>query len=508
MLAPTRAWYERPVLRSLRLQNFRSLRDTGDVELRPIIVLVGANSSGKSSFLRFFPLLKQTTQAKSRSPLLWFGEERGLVDFQDFENTLSRGATVPEIIVSGRLKIPLINGASESAECQFHSHITAEEGRSFVRRFQYECMDEEFVACFASNRSLTSLALTGLEAVIDLDGQVIFDNLVPDFTITDINPQADELLHDRISQHTHRATGMDKIEDIAESIRYGSAGYVQQTMLEVYGGAKKWIENVQALDPSDPYIQEIKRLAFLRALGGRGPWDPMAQLSSALSDLAHGVRYIGPFRRAPARFYRQQEVSVDEIDATGSNLAMFLYSLEERDRSAFSSWVYEHFGFNVRAERRDAQVVLRVNTGTKSNFDLTDMGFGISQLLPVAAQCWLSSQRRSIRHRNSSAPSLLAIEQPELHLHPHHQFQLADMFMGLANAARDTQQPLTLCIETHSEAMIHRFGELVAEDPRRREDITVLFFEKAPDSDTSTVRQIQFDAEGVLQNWPIGFFRG
>lgn len=73
----------RAVLRSLRLQNFRSLRDTDDVELRPIVLLVGANSSGKSSFLRFFPLLKQTAQTNSRSPLLWFDQDQGLVERGD-----------------------------------------------------------------------------------------------------------------------------------------------------------------------------------------------------------------------------------------------------------------------------------------------------------------------------------------------------------------------------------------------------------------------------------------
>ena len=56
--------------------------------------------------------------------------------------------------------------------------------------------------------------------------------------------------------------------------------------------------------------------------------------------------------------------------------------------------------------------------------------------------------------------------------------------------------------------MIYRFGELVESGKLRREDISILFFEKHPDKDESSVRQIEFGADGVLQGWPIGFFRG
>lgn len=102
---------------------------------------------------------------------------------------------------------------------------------------------------------------------------------------------------------------------------------------------------------------------------------------------------------------------------------------------------------------------------------------------------------------------LIAVEQPELHLHPHHQAQLADMFSNTAHATNALGQPLSLCIETHSEAMIYRFGELVEEGKLRPEEISILFFEKQG-RDETVVRPIEFDDTGVLQDWPIGFFRG
>ena len=51
----------------IRLQNFRSLQDTGEIEIKPLTLLVGKNSSGKSSFLRFFPLITKFRRIKAWS---------------------------------------------------------------------------------------------------------------------------------------------------------------------------------------------------------------------------------------------------------------------------------------------------------------------------------------------------------------------------------------------------------------------------------------------------------
>ena len=75
---------------SVRLKNFRSLVNTGFIRLSPITVLVGRNSSGKSTFTRFLPLLRQSVEVPSDAPLLWYGS---LVDFGTFNSVLSRGAS-------------------------------------------------------------------------------------------------------------------------------------------------------------------------------------------------------------------------------------------------------------------------------------------------------------------------------------------------------------------------------------------------------------------------------
>ena len=71
-------------MKSFRLKNFKSFKDTGEVEIKPITVFVGKNNSGKSSLLRFLPLLKQTLLYNVNTPLLFYG---GIIDFGNFDET-------------------------------------------------------------------------------------------------------------------------------------------------------------------------------------------------------------------------------------------------------------------------------------------------------------------------------------------------------------------------------------------------------------------------------------
>ena len=74
----------------IRIRNVRSIVDSGDIDLSKINILIGRNSSGKSSFLRLFPMLKESARNELRGPILWFDEN---YDFGGFANTLSRHAS-------------------------------------------------------------------------------------------------------------------------------------------------------------------------------------------------------------------------------------------------------------------------------------------------------------------------------------------------------------------------------------------------------------------------------
>ena len=71
----------------ISVKNYRSISDSGNIDICPLTVVVGKNSAGKSSFIRLFPLLKQTLERKISDPLLWYGD---YVDFGDFQHTVSK----------------------------------------------------------------------------------------------------------------------------------------------------------------------------------------------------------------------------------------------------------------------------------------------------------------------------------------------------------------------------------------------------------------------------------
>lgn len=82
---------------SLKLSNFKAWADTGEINLKPVTMLLGTNSSGKSSLLQSLLLLKQTVQSPDRAIHLNLGgdEVNDLFSFGDFDNVLIHGAANP-----------------------------------------------------------------------------------------------------------------------------------------------------------------------------------------------------------------------------------------------------------------------------------------------------------------------------------------------------------------------------------------------------------------------------
>ena len=237
-----------------------------------------------------------------------------------------------------------------------------------------------------------------------------------------------------------------------------------------------------------------------------------------LTEYFLNVGYLEPVRAASERFYRRQELAVSEIAPNGKNFPMFLASLNESELARFSSWVEELFGYGVGLHTDGGHISMLLRSGKRS-VNVTDTGYGVSQILPVLGIIWWaqnirpfsSASLRSPRElrRRRAAVRTLAIEQPELHLHPAHQAKLADVFVSVIGRGREgLSNPGTrLVVETHSEALIERLGELIEEGRVDPEAIQIVIFSAKEDLDSPTEVSLSgFDDTGALSNWPFGFF--
>src|SRR5581483_4004256 len=105
----------------------------------------------------------------------------------------------------------------------------------------------------------------------------------------------------------------------------------------------------------------------------------------------------------------------------------------------------------IAAHRKEYEVVVRAR-GPQESVNLTDVGFGVSQVLPVVVQCFYA-------HPNTT----IILEQPEIHLHPAVQTALADLFIEAVQAREEGQdRSIQLIIESHSEHFLRRLQTRVA----------------------------------------------
>lgn len=194
---------------------------------------------------------------------------------------------------------------------------------------------------------------------------------------------------------------------------------------------------------------------------------------------------------------------------------MYLSQLPLSERRSLDEWTSQHLGVRVVVSQEGGHTSLHLKEDkSDDHFNLADLGFGFSQLLPVLTHIWgattktWSTSRHYGQHLERHALSILAIEQPELHLHPGMQARVADLLVALIREAKQREREISLIIETHSEVIVNRIGEWVSregDDGIPATDCQVLVFDKDAVG-TSQIQQATYTDRGFLENWPYGFF--
>lgn len=231
---------------------------------------------------------------------------------------------------------------------------------------------------------------------------------------------------------------------------------------------------------------------------------------------AQSIRYLGPLRDEPKALYPLAG-SADPMDVglKGENTAAVLDLHKNRLvrllspsafgepaitaepiyrtlKTAVTDWL-KYLGVAQNVESIDRGKLgheLKIRIDERSgDQDLTHVGVGVSQVLPILVMCLLADP-----------DTVLLFEQPELHLHPKVQTLLGDFFLSMALLKKQC------IIETHSEYLINRlrFRAAAAESDKVASQMTLYFVEKKEDK--SQFRPIIVNEFGAIQDWPEGFF--
>ena len=210
-----------------------------------------------------------------------------------------------------------------------------------------------------------------------------------------------------------------------------------------------------------------------------------------------------PVRSTPKRTY---DPTRPFQDPSGEYIPTLLVNISRRDPQEWkrlkaalenfgkSSGLFDEISIELLGKTEGSPFQLHVRKsggklkGRKRN--LIDVGYGVSQALPVLTELLRKDQ-----------PSMFLLQQPEVHLHPSAQAALGTLFCGIASLQRQ------LIVETHSDHLLDR----VRMDVRDRttnlkpEDVSILYFE--PDGLDVKIHSLTLDDNGNVLNAPLGYRR-
>ena len=455
------------MIKTMRLQKFKAFEDTGVLELKPMTVLAGPNSGGKSSILQSLLLLKQTLEGPPEIDLNLDGRYLQFSGFNELtfgRPSLARSEVafsfetlthMPRELILRHFTDPTISGDSKFVPMDSKIDL----------RFRYKRRD-------------------GKSAVV-----------VDQFRVAShVQGTKGPYLQGKLVKEKYRITATGK------GIRRPPKPLKSKDIDTVHGMHFIPHHITFVSDADNPH----KRPMML---------DPifLYPFFSLTNEIQDNLKYLGPLRDRPQRAYLHSGNPTTEIGESGQYAAQILW-LEKDSRLEYLpalgqeskkvtliEAVNEAFlnlgmiqPIDVKSEKSIVYQILFRLAGTESSkaVTITDVGFGVSQLLPIL-----------LLGLRSDKSATLLLEQPEIHLHPKLQANLADFLLTL------TEQGRRVIVETHSDHFINRLRRRIAEDPadELRNKVSILFVHPPKDGRGANIEPLQVDRFGVIENWPPDF---
>jgi predicted ATPase len=221
----------------------------------------------------------------------------------------------------------------------------------------------------------------------------------------------------------------------------------------------------------------------------------------ALFELPEKYKYLGPLRSSPSRSYTLSAASSD-VGSRGENTPSVISYLKRSSESIkvnkeayrkIQHWVNLLFpGRSIAVEDYEELVKLKITRDGIAD-SIQDVGFGFSQVLPIIVQAAALKKDQC-----------MIIEQPELHLHPRAQVAFSQF---LVEACREGKR---FIIETHSEHVLRGLQLAISDNSMndalgiKKEDLKVYYF---PSEHGVNAFEIKINSDGeLIDGWPSGFF--
>lgn len=537
------------LIRSITLENFKGFSEEVRIDLRPITLLFGANSAGKSSVLQALQYVNEilTGGNLDADSTRHGGQVLGLGGFQNLVNGRDKNKSI-EIGVLMSLGDTSMLDSEDEEMSDFDSpsqglHRFEDRLNEFKRSVndvelrlkvgwsnqRIEPVVQGYKVLFngvwcaeikaSSDGRQASLKIHGSHPlfmvprgeagnfVTELGGLVASEDLFFDYEL----PAVGEVFEDDALVSWLPDALYDLQDNGAEPAGVGFASWMR-TM----DGARPKFNAFRIRAPS---AKTSESLLWIRLFESFLNWMLVGPADTLRMQLSR-LRYVGPLRVVPDRGASMTRRSRPGDWADGSAAWTTLANGSLGLRNRVSSWMSEHdrlnTGYKVSLRTtRDFQVdpsdedkaidpigQTRTRIGFKDSagleLDPQDLGVGVSQILPVVVAAL------------DSRASLVCVEQPELHVHPAVQVGLGDLFIeGVVN------QGLSFLIETHSEHLILRLlrrireaheGEL-KEGTLRLEPNDVAVHCLSREAGVVKVDRIPIAPDGdFTKRWPQGFF--
>lgn len=436
------------MLTELRIKNFKAWKDTGAVRMAPLTVIFGANSAGKSSLGHLLLALKQTTLLSDRKRALHLGDKSSLIDLGTFADCLYGHdlKTTLEFSLSWQLASPLVVRNSLDRKIFSGKNISLTSRIKAGKNEQPEVESIEYKLLNAGSEVL------GVGHGRSAAGTVTLD--------------ADPL---KLVKAQGRQWSLEppekfyRFSDVTLA-RYQNAGFLADFALET----ERMLGSLYYLGPLRKHPERTYQWS------GDMPSDVGAQGEFTIAALLAASADGRKLNRGPRR--PQQEF--------GPFIASWL-----KDLGVISS-------FNVKPVtkgRKEFEVLIKTHASAPE-VKLTDVGFGISQVLPALVEAFYAPPN-----------SMVWMEQPEIHLHPQVQAELADVFISAVQAREDGKpRNVQLIVESHSEHFLTRLQRRVAEGVIGLDDIAVYFCKRSETG--AELEPLKLNLFGEIENWPENFF--